>query len=228
MTSGSVDRVTETHTQLAFDGSETIVRAPVAPVLAYNPAHHTNAQRVLDLARLGYLPEPVLDPTCGRDLGMWRRHRPHFIVLGDMHPEKARQVRLDFMRLPFRDRSFASCLFDPPYKYHGTSSDRDMEDRFGVDQPHTVDEIDAFLRDGSRECARVTREFLIVKCQDQVVGGKKRWQTRIVEAALALDGWDLRDELHLENHSGLGQQDRTQRHVRGNYSTFLVFQPGRG
>lgn len=211
--------------QLGFDGFEEIPRSSARPIVAIDPAQTTNAQRVMDMARLGYLPEPVLDPTFGKHGGMWKRHVPFSLTRGDMHPLKARDLVLDFTALPFRDGAFASSLFDPPYKYHGGTSGDEMQDRFGVDVPHTMEEIDRFLTVGSKECARVSREFVIVKCQDQVCGGKKRWQTDLVTEAMQSVEWRLKDQLHLMNMTGLEQQEREQQHARGNYSTFLVFVP---
>ena len=194
------------------------------PVKAFAPDQTTNARRVLDLARLGYLPEPVLDTTYG--LGaMWTRYEPKRLVRMDLDPEKARDLHASYLRLPFADDAFATVMFDPPYKYHShyDAGDSDVQHRYGLCEFMTRDEMDADICAGAVEALRVARQFLIVKCKDQVTGSKARWQTHMI--ANALDA-RLADMLHLPNYStGVEQHGRQQRHTRRNYSTFMVFVP---
>lgn len=81
------------------------------------------------------------------------------------------------------------------------------------------------LIEGTIECARVAKIMLLVKCQDQVVSGKKRWQTRAVTEAAEAAGFGLLDALHFEG--GRPQPEgRRQVHARQNFSTLLVFKRG--
>jgi hypothetical protein len=211
--------------QLDLFGDEIIPKSASRPVRAIDPDQTTNGQRVMDLARLGYLPDPVLDPTIGWEAGMWKKYQPDVLIGSDLFADRHAAVMASFMALPFSDNAFASSLFDPPYKFHGGTSGDEMQTRFGVDRPHTIPEIREFYEVGAVECARVSREYVIVKCQDQVCGGKKHWQTIWVHNAMAAVGWRQRDMMHLANWTGLEQQERAQQHIRGNYSTFLIFVP---
>jgi hypothetical protein len=195
-------------------------------IMAINPAHTTNGERVSDLARLGYLPSPVLDPTFGYG-GMWTRHVPHSLTTCDLNPERRANYTADFTDLPFADNEFASCLFDPPYRFAGTPTDTDdngHDDTYGTDQYRTKAEQIALILGGATECARVTRDFLIVKCQDQVVADAVGWQTRIVTDHVEALGWRLKDTLLLLSYRAQ-PAGRSQQNARRNYSSFLVFIP---
>lgn len=191
-------------------------------VHAIDPTQTRNAQRVADLATLGYLDGRVLDPTYGYG-GMWTEHRPTELVAFDANPARGVLVA-DFCAMPFAAGAFDSVLFDPPYRLGGTPTtniDGGMDDRFGIDRYRSRLDVEAMLRDGVRECARVSCGFVIVKCQAQVNGGKVRWQPRdVAEFGEAL-GLRHRDELHLiggrEQPAG-----RSQQHARRNFSTFVV------
>lgn len=80
------------------------------------------------------------------------------------------------------------------------------------------------IRDGITECLRVLKPggHLLLKCQDQVNGGKVRWQTiefagHAEQAGPAV----LVDMLHMLG--GRPQPEgRSQQHARRNMSTLLV------
>lgn len=196
--------------------------APRIPVLAFDPSRHTNGMRVMDLARLGYLPEPVLDPTFGPG-GMWSVHRPLHLVGCDIDPQRAPDAVCDYRQLPFRAGTFGSCVLDPPYKLTGDRNQRadgygDLNARFGtVATRRAWTHIDAAIH----ECSRVTRHVLVVKCQDQIESEGYVWQTGDVVATGRPLGWKLEAMVHLVNYI---QQpaDRPQVHPRNNYSTFVV------
>jgi hypothetical protein len=64
---------------------------------------------------------------------------------------------------------------------------------------------------------------LLVKCQDQVNGGKKRWQTiEFANHGQTVLGMPLVDQFHLQSYRPQ-PNGTTQQHSRGNYSTLLVF-----
>jgi hypothetical protein len=150
----------------------------------------TNGDLIADCGRLGYLRDEwsTLDPTYGYGT-FWKTWRPSALTCHDLNPEKAPHGPQDFTALPYRDGLFDAVVFDPPYKLNGTPSDTGgMDERFGVDGDKGVRWQDrmALCEAGVRECARVLNEtgFLLVKCQDQVVSGKLRWQTiRFTEVA---------------------------------------------
>lgn len=196
----------------------------VAPVLAFDPSRYTNAHRVLDLARLGYLPEPVLDPTVGPG-GMWTLHQPDRLVRTDILPGVEPDVVCSYLALPFRDGTFASCLFDPPYKLTGDRNTErggnhgDLATRF---QTKLTRRAWLDVEPAIGECSRVTRHVLIVKCQDQVESNWYAMQTvEVLDIAKAL-GWRIAGQLHMLNFVGQ-PAGRVQNNIRNNYSTFLVF-----
>lgn len=197
-------------------------------VLAIDGSQTTNGERVSDLARLGYLPSPVLDPTFGYG-GMWTRHVPHSLTTLDANPARGANFCGDFRDMPFADNQFASCVYDPPYRFAGTPTDTDdggHDDHYGTDQYRTKAEQIALILDGATECARVTSRFLIVKCQDQVVADAVGWQTRIVTDHVEGLGWRFKDSLLLLSYRAQ-PAGRSQQNARRNYSTFLVFTPAR-
>lgn len=191
----------------------------------------TNGHLIEACAKLGYLDVNhfTLDPTFG--LGtFWKLWQPTRLVRCDLDPEKSpdRPFGADFTDLPFNTGSFASVVFDPPYKLNGTPSRPD--ERYGVAEPaRWQDRIQLILR-GLDECARVYngrngRGCLLVKCQDQVVSGKVRWQTHLVIEHAERLGLGLVDRFDLLG--GRAQPDgRTQCHARRNASTLLVFKRG--
>ncbi len=177
----------------------------------------TNAAMIADVARLGYLDGRVLDPTYGRGK-WWTVWRPAELVTHDL-----RLDGVDFRHLPEPDGHFNAVAFDPPYKLNGTPTDK-------VDAPYGVDVVDTregrhqLIREGITECARVLAPegYLLVKCQDQVEGGKVRWQTRMFADHGEGLGLALIDSLLMLAYRAQ-PHGRRQVHARRNLSTLLVF-----
>ena len=212
--------------QASLFGEGEVALGATSPVLAFDPSRWTNGHRVLDLARLGYLPEPVLDPTCGPG-GMWTLHTPARLVCSDIlaNRDVRPDVRCSYLALPFRDRAFASCLFDPPYKLTGDRNTErggnhgELATRFQTKLTRR-----AWLDVGPAitECSRVTREVLIVKSQDQIESSWYVMQSRQVVDICEDLGWRIAGQLHLVNY--VGQPEGTvQKNVRNNFSTFSIF-----
>ena len=210
------------HVQLSLDGTDDLPIYSRTEVLAFDPSRSTNGHRVLDLARLGYLPEPVLDPTYGEG-GMWTQHRPRRLVACDLDRRRAADACCDYTALPFRDRSFASCLLDPPYKSSGdVSAERggnhgDLATRFNTTATRRAWEV---IEQAMAECARVTRSWLVVKCQEQIDSYYEMQTRQVIDIAERL-GWRIAGQLHLVSY--VRQPPGTvQRNIRNNYSTFVV------
>lgn len=210
--------------------------APATDITAVSTARN-NAELIAQCAQLGYLHDtwPTLDPTFG--LGrFWNLWRPTVLMASDLDPAKSPLPPEDFTRLPYLDDTFAAVVFDPPYKLNGTSTGRGAaacDDDYGVAGAYaSVDDRHALIRAGITECLRVlapgrrtdrtTGGFLLVKCQDQVNGGRVRWQTHEFTAhACATPGVRLVDALFLVGHRPQ-PPGRSQQHARRNYSTLLV------
>jgi hypothetical protein len=188
----------------------------------------SNADLVVDLAELGYVVGDVLDVTYG--LGRWwLKFRPDGLVGCDIVEEKSPiGFSVDFRCLPFGDGSFDSVVFDPPYKLNGVSQDFANDDSYGVSGGY-VSPADrhALIFDGIRECCRVSRRFVIVKCQDQVSSGRVFWQSRIFsDFAEGSCGFRLVDCLFVRGYRPQ-PAGRSQKHSRRDYSTALVLKRGK-
>ncbi|MCJ7725645.1 MAG: hypothetical protein MUP76_04570 [Acidimicrobiia bacterium] len=227
--------MTVSHTQLSLTGEDDFDVHVRDEVLAIDVTQHTNGERVADLARLGYIVGPVLDPTYGYG-SMWTHYKPDDLTICDSDPAKvpdegthewtAAHVA-DFRDLPFESHSFGTVLYDPPYRFAGTPTDTGEgghDDLYGTQVYRTKAEQMALILDGATECARVAEDYLIVKCQDQVVANSTRFQTTEVVDHVRLHGWLLKDRLHLISYRPQ-PAGRSQVNARNNFSTFLVFVP---
>lgn len=188
----------------------------------------SNGHLIADCARLDYLrPEyRTLDPTWGYGT-FWKVWEPLVLVACDLNPDKSPLgYSVDFTNLPFDDRSFDAVVFDPPYKLNGTPTDiGGVDERFGVHEYARWQDRMKLIRDGARECARVSDLMLVVKCQDQVVSSKIRWQTRAVADEVEPLGFGLR--ARFDFLGGRPQPGgRTQKNPQSCSSQLLVFQRG--
>lgn len=188
-------------------------------------AAHTwrnNAELIADVARLGYITGRVVDLTYGHGL-FWTRYRPDQLVAHDRNPEKGDGV--DFRRLPEPDGTYDTVVFDPPYKLSGTPALGDFDQRYGIDVPTRWQDRMALILDGTREAVRVCRPggHVLVKCQDQVVSGAIRWQTREVAAVAESHGCVQVDRFDLLGKHRPQPAGRRQVHAQGRPSTLLVF-----
>lgn len=189
----------------------------------------TNAELIADCHTLGYLRDTdrVLDPTYG--LGrMWRNWTPPDLTASDLNPLLAPLCR-DFTDTGWPDLEFDAVVFDPPYKLNGTSTGRGAasSDRdYGVEHRASWQGRHDLIRRGITELARITRRTLIVKCQDQVCGGRVRWQTLEFADHATTAGFNVVDVLHVVG-SRPQPGGRTQRHARRDYSTALILERAR-
>lgn len=197
----------------------------MTPVLAIDK-WATNGHLIAACSQLGYLQSEwrTLDPTYGYGT-FWGVWRPDELVACDLDPTKSPIGRsIDFTHLPWPARSFRASVFDGPYKLNGTPTDG-VDERFGVHQSTRWQDRMALLRAGVREVARVTDEYLLVKCQDQVVSGKIRWQTRILEDEAAAVGFGLKDRFEfLSRRPQPGGRSQVNAHRCS--SQLLVFKRG--
>lgn len=195
-------------------------------VLDFDPARRTNAHLIADVAALGYLRDEdlVLDTTFG--LGrFWAQFRPLRLVACDLDPSRvpAGGLVVDFTDLPFADGTFDVVVFDPPYKLNGRAGSHASDAGYGVATTATAAERLGLIGAGLVECIRVAKVggALLVKCQDQVVSGRKTWQRRIVANAAEALGCVQLDELYVTGHRPQ-PPGRRQVHSRSNSSALLV------
>lgn len=209
----------------------TATSLDVDPVMAAGD-WNTNADMVVDVERLGYLQREWLTLDCTYGLGrFWKRWRPDRLLRHDIAPECAPDGPVDARHLPYRSGVFDAAVVDGPYKLNGTTSGA-SDQSYGVHVPASRDGRHELICDMIAEAVRVLRPptvrparpggVLLVKCQDQVNGGRNRWQTRIFSDHAESLGCRLVDQLHLRSYRPQ-PPGRRQVHARRNYSTLLVF-----
>lgn len=195
-------------------------------VLAFSPIR-SNAVLIENCYRLGYITEDdrVLDLTYGSG-AFWRLRRPQYLTTNDFDMESGAQWHTDFRQadLVWMPGQFDVVVFDPPYKLNGTPSGP-MDLRYGVGQPTRWQDRMQQCLDGIAAACALRPRTLLIKCMDQVVSGRVRWQAREFANAGMLGGFRLVDELLMM--SGRPQPDgRRQVHARRNYSNLLVMERG--
>ena len=189
----------------------------------------SNAELIADCVRLGYLRTDwyTLDPTYGYGT-FWKIWKPERLMATDIDPVKSRgMMSIDFTELPFGDRWFDCVVFDPPYKLNGNPSDTDgVDERYGVHVYTDWRDRMTLILDGVAECARVLGDgYLLVKCQDQVCSGKKRWQTDEVTKRAEAHGLGKVDRFDILSYRPQ-PEGRSQKHARQASSQLLVFKRG--
>lgn len=216
------------------------------PVLAAFP-WKTNADLIVDVARLGYLKEDdvVLDPTYGEGV-WWQKWRPKQLRACDLNVEKSpMDLSIDFRYLPWEDNEFDAEVLDGPYRLNGRPS-ADFDEPYGTDTVTRWQDRIELICQGITEAARVIKPggILLVKCQAQVCSGKIRWQDRIFADKGERVGFELIDRFD-QLDTGRPQPARTricpncdakgcdncvngrtpsvQEHAYGRPSTLLVF-----
>lgn len=135
----------------------------------------TNADLIAKVAPL-YLTGSVLDVTYGEGK-WWDRFTPDPFTYHDLHKVDG----VDFRALPHEDRSFDAVCFDPPYIISGGQSATmpGFQDAYGVGG-HNLQMTNSeggnkalhdLMQRGLRECIRVSRCWVLVKCMEFAQGG---------------------------------------------------------
>lgn len=181
---------------------------------------------------LGYLRKEweTLDSTYGRGT-WWKLWRPDVLEAHDL-----RTTGMDFRYLPPEwSRRFRVVCLDGPYKLEGRANTK-TGDRYGLVDYMSVEDRRRLMVDGVVPCAQAVdfKGYLLVKCQDQVCGGKVHWQTDwMTKAAEAMnlvkvDRFDMqskgREQPPRKRKDG---KPSVQQHARRGGSTLLVFQKPR-
>ncbi len=182
---------------------------------------NNNAEMIADVAKLYFPPNAkVLDPTYG--LGKWWTvYRPRNLAFHDRYTIGGP----DFRDMPHPSDAFDVVAFDPPYKLNGRPGSHASDERYGMHlERMSWQDRHTMIKDGITECVRVLKPegILLVKCQDQVCGGRIRWQTREFADHAESCGTRLVDNFILESYRAQ-PEGRTQKTARHNYSTLLVF-----
>lgn len=191
----------------------------------------TNADLIATIAPLYLEGRSVLDVTYG-DGKWWTRYQPDRFTAHDLHKLDG----VDFRQLPEADRSVDVVCFDPPYVLSGGASSPRLgpafQDRYGIGDDNFGfpvgdkgrDALRALILDGLTDCARVAREWLIVKCMEFAQGGRFHDIPHLVTGHLAAFGLTKHDQIVHATGSGPGGHNiwspvRARRH----HSYLLVF-----
>lgn len=185
----------------------------------------TNGHLIADVASL-YPLETVLDTTYGKG-GFWTQCMPPQLITNDIDSKSEATHHYDFRWLPWDYKEVQSVVFDPPYKLNGTPALGEFDSRYGIDEPMRWQDRMSLIVEGAMDCARVARQLLLVKCQDQVVSGKIVWQTLEVIDAVEAQDFGLIDRFDMLGGGRPQPAGTRQVHAWNRPSTLLVFERGR-
>lgn len=185
-----------------------------------------NAELLVDVARLGYIGDTVLDLShnAGR---FWTAHRPKVLRSNDLDWQWPTDFHHDVTLGPlpsWRD-VYDTVVWDGPYRFNGTPDLGDFDRRYGTGMPARWRDRMLDLKLGTVTAIQSTRPggTVLVKCQDQVVSGAVRFQTTELAAVGELFDAPLIDRFHLVRPLRKQPAGRAQLHARNNVSTLLVF-----
>lgn len=166
---------------------------------------------LLGLVKAG---EPIADMTWGN--GTFWKDSMRRVIGMDALRERARDVVSDFRALPFRDASFPTVIFDPPF--HPTVGSAE-EQRFQA-MGRNEKEMRHGFETGLRECWRVTARHLIVKCQGFVHNHAPQWMPLW---AIAICGEPFEWLIVARTQKRISGRWKTVRSLRRNHADWLVF-----
>ena len=171
-----------------------------------------NGSLIADVAALGYIEGSVYDLTYGGG-GFWTKWLPAEGVAHDGQ---------NFRSTKWETGHFDTVVFDPPYRLNGQPSLGAFDSRYGIEERTTRRDRMALICAGTVEACRISSKWVLVKCMDQVNGGRVRWQTDIVtQLAWAME-FEKVDSFHVRG--GMAQPaGRSQEHARRMFSTLLIF-----
>ena len=191
----------------------------------------TNADLIATIAPLYLHGRSVLDVTYGKGR-WWTRYLPDQFTCHDI--DRAKGDGVDFRSLPEADSSVHVVCFDPPYVTSGSSSTTheagDFRRAYGIDREtgygHEGELVDLILS-GLAECARVAREWVLVKCMEFTSSRRFHDIPHLVKTAAPALGLEFHDQIVHHTGPGVGGHNivtpiRTRRH----HSYLLVFRKG--
>jgi hypothetical protein len=141
----------------------------------------------------------------------------------DLNPQASANGAADFRALPFKDGTFRSIMFDPPFLAGGGGRGIMAKKFTWIKTPA---EVWALYREGIAELERVLRRYgiLVVKCQD-LHNGRNQYMSHCEIMNMAVDvGLYPRDLFILVARTRpVSWNQRSQNHARKFHSYFWVF-----
>lgn len=183
-----------------------------------------NSDLIFEVCRLYLKPEDrIADLTYGNGV-FWRRVGEDQVTGSDLITVPERPY--DFRSTPYADSEFDIAVFDPPYIH---SPGNHMTDR-GYKNTTTTEgmlhrDIRRLYVDGMKECARIAKRQIWVKCKDQVQSGMQRWAHCEMLADALNMGLFARDLFILlpTSQTSDGRWD-VQHHARKPHSYLWIFE----
>ncbi len=169
-----------------------------------------------------------LDPTYSK--GNFYKNIPKPLLKFDINPQTSNTIKADCTRLPLRDNSLLSIMYDPPFLATKGKSlsiknqNNIIAQRFGVFE--TEEKLFEFYRKSLTEFYRVLKQdgILVVKCQDKVSGGKQYFShCFIYNESVKIGFYPLDLFILLAKTRLVANWQRNQQHARKYHSYFWVF-----
>jgi hypothetical protein len=187
--------------------------------------HQTNQEALNEILNV-YADDQgeILDCTYGKGV-FWSGGDINYSpdVTMDIKTDYDVQVQADFNCMPFQKEKFSTVVFDPPYRMSGTGADYPLSSRYENEESN-YKLVPKHYKNGMKEIFRVLKEkgLAIVKMQDQIVSGKRYYQTN------KMLNWSssfsrLLTEVHVVTGSRKQPEGRTKRNIRTEHSTFQVW-----
>jgi len=132
---------------------------------------------------------------------------------------------VDFLDLPYEDRSIDCLTLDPPYMHGGKTVHKNIDACYqNASVTYGHGSIIRLYAGGILEAARVLRKrgVLILKCQDETEGNKQRLSHVELIQLVELFGFEIVDLFVLVSQSMPMMRHKYQKSARKNHSYALV------
>lgn len=173
------------------------------------------------------------DLDCTYSTGSFWKNLPKPKLKTDIEPVVEGVMECNSENLPFEDGSMKSIMYDPPFVIVGKTFKENKQGssviakRFSGYQ--TFEELKSNYYKSLKELYRITEEngIVVMKCQDQVSGGKNYFTHSMVMSMVNQIGFYLKDLFILTSKvrmNSMGGRWKKQQHARKYHSYFIVLE----
>ena len=174
----------------------------------------SSAEAIAGLLDLVCAADPVVDVTYGN--GTFWKGSSRKVLGGDVDAARAKDFTADFRALPFRDASVATVIYDPPFHPYVNSAEQVRFKGMGNNEKQMRSAFD----DGLRECWRITKDYLVVKCQGFVHNHAPQWMPLW---AVAICGEPFEWLIVTRGHKRISGRWEKTLSLRRNHADYLLF-----
>ena len=174
----------------------------------------SSAEAIAGLLDLVQAKQPVVDVTWGN--GTFWKDSNHEVFGGDVDKQRARHFVADFSALPFADGTVPTVVFDPPFHPYVNSAEQARFKGMGNNEKQLRVGFDA----GLRECWRVTKYHLVVKCQGFIHNHTPQWMPLW---ATAICGEPFEWLIVARGHKRISGRWEKTLSLRRNHADYLLF-----